>query len=137
MAENTGRNEIYANAVRAGKRTYFFDVKETRKGEYYLTLTESKRRFNKEQGKFFYEKHKIFLYKEDFEKFSNALEDVMEFIRARQSVVEKTHDHESSGSNDSEKKEENNQENDNSSESSDFSDINFDDLNSGENDKTY
>ncbi|MFW6019989.1 MAG: DUF3276 family protein [Bacteroidales bacterium] len=137
MAENTGRNEIYANAVRAGKRTYFFDVKETRKGEYYLTLTESKRRFNKEQGKFFYEKHKIFLYKEDFEKFSNALEDVMEFIRARQSVVEKTHDQDDSGSEAKDKKNEENQQSTDSTESSDFSNINFDDLNSGENDKTY
>ena len=140
MAENTGRNEIYANPVRAGKRTYFFDVKETRKGEYYLTLTESKRRFNKEQGKFFYEKHKLFLYKEDFEKFTNALEDAIEFIKARQTVVEKTHDHEGSsgseGKEENENQEENEQEKDQSVENSNFSDINFDDLNSEENKET-
>ncbi len=74
------REEIFSKAIRAGKRTYFFDVKATRANEYYLTITESKRRFNNEQGKFFYEKHKIFLYKEDFEKFANGLRDVIGFI---------------------------------------------------------
>ena len=66
--------------IRAGKRTYFFDVKATRSGEQYLTITESKRRFNNDQGKFFYEKHKLFLYKEDFEKFTRGLEEVIKFI---------------------------------------------------------
>lgn len=75
------REEIFSRAVRAGKRTYFFDVKATRSDEYYLTITESKRRFNNEQGKFFYEKHKLFLYKEDFDKFSDGLRDVFEFIK--------------------------------------------------------
>lgn len=65
------RQEIYTERVRAGKRTYFFDVKATRSNDYYLTITESKRRY-KEDG-FTYEKHKIFLYKEDFDKFANAL----------------------------------------------------------------
>lgn len=65
------REEIYSQRVRAGKRTYFFDVKTTRSNDYYLTITESKRKF-KEDG-FTYEKHKIFLYKEDFNKFANAL----------------------------------------------------------------
>jgi len=74
------REEIFSKVVRAGKRTYFFDVKETRGLEKYLTITESKRRFNNESGKFFYEKHKLFLYKEDFEKFSNGLKTVLDFI---------------------------------------------------------
>ena len=78
------RGEIFSRAVRAGKRTYFFDVKTTVGEEYYITITESKRRFNNEQGKFFYEKHKLFLYKEDFDKFSNGLSDVIEFIRTGQ-----------------------------------------------------
>lgn len=77
---NERREEIFSRAIRAGKRTYFFDVKATRSNEYYLTITESKRRFNNEQGKFFYEKHKLFLYKEDFEKFRNGLSDVMNFV---------------------------------------------------------
>jgi len=75
------REEIFSRTVRAGKRTYFFDVKATISDEFYLTITESKRRFNNEQGKFFYEKHKLFLYKEDFEKFNNGLSDVIEFIQ--------------------------------------------------------
>ena len=74
------REEIYSRVIRAGKRTYFFDVKATRSGEQYLTLTESKRRFNNENGKYFYEKHKIFLYQEDFEKFNDGLQDVIKFI---------------------------------------------------------
>ncbi|MCI5055953.1 MAG: PUR family DNA/RNA-binding protein [Flavobacteriales bacterium] len=73
------REEIYANAVRAGKRTYFFDVRKTRGEDYYLTITESKRKYN-DDGTFFYQKHKIFLYKEDFEKFSNALTDSIKKI---------------------------------------------------------
>jgi hypothetical protein len=78
------REEIFSRAVRAGKRTYFFDVKATVGDEYYITITESKRRFNNDQGKFFYEKHKLFLYKEDFDKFANGLSDVVEFIRTGQ-----------------------------------------------------
>ncbi|MFH1161222.1 MAG: DUF3276 family protein [bacterium] len=75
------RGEIFSKAVRAGKRTYFFDVKATIAEEQYLTITESKRRFNNDQGKFFYEKHKLFLYKEDFEKFVNGLNIAIDFIK--------------------------------------------------------
>ena len=73
------RNEIYSKSVRAGKRTYFFDVKSTRGGDHYLTVTESKKKFDQE-GNFHFEKHKIFLYKEDFEKFSDGLSDVLNKI---------------------------------------------------------
>lgn len=79
-ANNVEREEIFSNAVRAGKRTYFFDVKATRRNDYYLTITESKKRYNKD-GRFFYEKHKIFLYKEDFEKFIEGLTGAIEFIK--------------------------------------------------------
>mgnify|MGYP003807256491 CR=1 FL=1 len=78
--ERNDREEIFSKAVRAGKRTYFFDVKSTRSEDYYLTITESKRRFSNEQGKFFYEKHKLFLYPEDFEKFIKGLNDTIHFI---------------------------------------------------------
>ncbi|MEQ9426513.1 MAG: DUF3276 family protein [Cyclobacteriaceae bacterium] len=74
-----GRNEIYSERVRAGKRTYFFDIKSTRSNDYYLTITESKRKY-KEDG-FTYEKHKIFLYKEDFEKFVNALNQSIDHVK--------------------------------------------------------
>ncbi|WP_421878270.1 DUF3276 family protein [Marinoscillum sp.] len=81
MEENKekGRDEIYSERVRAGKRTYFFDVKSTRSNDYYLTITESKRRF-KDDG-FYYEKHKIFLYKEDFHKFVEALNETVNHVK--------------------------------------------------------
>ncbi len=66
-------DSLYEEAVRAGKRTYFFDVRATRSDDYYLTITESIKRF-KDDGTHTYQKHKIFLYKEDFQKFKNALE---------------------------------------------------------------
>lgn len=79
------QEEIYSQAIRAGKRTYFFDVKSTRSEELYLTITESKRHFNNELGKFQYEKHKVFLFKEDFEKFTDGLKDVVQYIENGQS----------------------------------------------------
>lgn len=81
MEENksNGRDEIYSAKVKAGKRTYFFDVKSTRSNDYYLTITESKKRF-KEDG-FTYEKHKIFLYKEDFNKFVEALHNTVMHVK--------------------------------------------------------
>ncbi len=82
-------DDVFSKPVRAGKRTYFFDVKATKGNDYYLTITESKRRVERD-GRFAYDKHKIFLYKEDFEKFSAGLEEVIAFIKERCPVVEKT-----------------------------------------------
>ena len=82
------REDIFSQAIRAGKRTYFFDVKATRTDQYYLTITESKRRFDAEQGKFYYEKHKVFLYQEDFEKFSNGFETAIKFIQTGEKPAE-------------------------------------------------
>jgi hypothetical protein len=73
------REEIFSKKVKAGKRTYFFDVKATRSNDYYLTITESKRKV-KDDG-FFYEKHKIFLYKEDFAKFVEALQESVDHVK--------------------------------------------------------
>jgi hypothetical protein len=73
------KDEIYSKVVRAGKRTYFFDVKPTRRNEFYLTITESKKRFEQD-GNFYFEKHKIFLYREDFDKFIEGLQEVMTFV---------------------------------------------------------
>ena len=86
--DNKEREEVFSKKVRAGKRTYFFDVKATRSNDYYVTITESKKRF--EDGVFI--KHKIFLYKEDFEKFAEGLEEVVGYIKANQEVVEKRYD---------------------------------------------
>ncbi len=84
---NAPRDDIHSQAVRAGKRTYFFDVKSTRSNELYLTITESKRRFNQQTGKFYYEKHKLFLYQEDFDKFKDALNNSFEAIERLQGEV--------------------------------------------------
>ncbi|MEY4289057.1 MAG: hypothetical protein RLZZ30_1145 [Bacteroidota bacterium] len=70
------QNEIYSKVVRAGKRTYFFDIKSTKGNDLYITLTESKKTFG-DEGDGNYQKHKIFLYKEDFEKFREGLDDVL------------------------------------------------------------
>jgi hypothetical protein len=78
--ERTEREDLFSKAVKAGKRTYFFDVKSTRGNDYYLTITESKKRFGTD-GKFTYEKHKIFLYKEDFEKFMEGLNESIQVIK--------------------------------------------------------
>ena len=78
--EDSEHREIFSKAVRAGKRTYFFDVKATKRNDYFLTITESKKRFQKD-GRFFFEKHKIFLYKEDFEKFMEGLNESIEVIK--------------------------------------------------------
>ena len=77
--KDNGKVEIYSQRVRAGKRTYFFDVKSTRSNDYYLTITESKRRY-KDDG-YYYEKHKIFLYKEDFNKFVEALNVTVDHVK--------------------------------------------------------
>ena len=79
MAENRDIEEIFSKSVRAGRRTYFFDVRSTRADDYYMTVSESKRDFN-EDGTPFYKKHKIYLYKEDFAKFKEALNEVSDYI---------------------------------------------------------
>ena len=87
--ENKEREEVFSKKVRAGKRTYFFDVKATRSNDYYVTVTESKKRL--EDGVFI--KHKIFLYKEDFEKFAEGLKETIDYIKANQEVVEKRYEY--------------------------------------------
>ena len=74
--------DVYSKPVRAGKRTYFFDVKSTKgNNDFYLTITESKRRQERD-GSFSFDKHKIFLYKEDFDKFAEGLQEAIAYIRA-------------------------------------------------------
>lgn len=86
--DNKDREEVFSKRIRAGKRTYFFDVKATRSNDYYITVTESKKRL--EDGSFI--KHKIFLYKEDFEKFAEGLQETMEYVKQNQEVVEKRYE---------------------------------------------
>ncbi len=79
MEHTTYKDEIFTKRVRAGKRTYFFDVKSTKsEKDFYITITESKRVSEEE-----YEKHKIFLYKEDFAKFSDALDETVDYVQTQ------------------------------------------------------
>jgi len=84
--------DIFERVIRAGRRTYFFDVRETKAGDYYLTITESKK-FTNEDGSYFYRKHKIYLYKEDFEDFQTALSEATDFIVAEkgEEVISERH----------------------------------------------
>ncbi|TAE35076.1 MAG: DUF3276 family protein [Sphingobacteriales bacterium] len=87
--DNKDREEVFSKKVRAGKRTYFFDVKATRSNDYYVTITESKKRL--EDGVFI--KHKIFLYKEDFEKFTEGLMETLNYVKENQEVEEKRYEY--------------------------------------------
>jgi hypothetical protein len=75
----SSKEEIYSKVMRAGRRTYFFDVRETKAGDYYLTITESKK-FTNDDGSFHYKKHKIYLYKEDFVEFKDNLVDMIDYV---------------------------------------------------------
>ena len=90
-AQERNGDDVFSKPVRAGKRTYFFDVKATKNNDYYLTITESKRRVDKD-GRFVYDKHKIFLYKEDFEKFTESLQEVIDFIKEKCPVTERVNE---------------------------------------------
>ncbi len=80
MEESKHVNEdIFSKVLRAGRRTYFFDVRSTKAGDYYLTVTESKK-FTEEDGTFHFKKHKIYLYKEDFSEFKNILDEMTDYI---------------------------------------------------------
>ncbi len=75
------KEEIYSKVLRAGRRTYFFDVRSTKAGDYYLTITESKK-FTNDDGSFHYKKHKIYLYKEDFSEFNSILQEMTDYVIA-------------------------------------------------------
>ncbi|MGJ8592405.1 MAG: PUR family DNA/RNA-binding protein [Aquaticitalea sp.] len=82
MSEHNGmmeKEEIYSKVLRAGRRTYFFDVRSTKADDYYLTITESKK-FTNDDGSFHYKKHKIYLYKEDFSEFNEILKEMTDYI---------------------------------------------------------
>lgn len=121
------RDDIYSKSLRAGNRTYFFDVKSTKSEELYLTITESKRRFNNDNGKFFYEKHKLFLYPEDFASFKEFFEETLEKIYEMNDGKEIIPREELEAQR--KEDEESHDDNKNSS-SNNFSDVNFDDLGS-------
>lgn len=90
--DHHGKEEIHSKVLRAGRRTYFFDVRATKADDYYLTITESKKHTN-ENGNHFYKKHKIYLYKEDFENFREILGEITDFIVSEKGteVISETH----------------------------------------------
>ncbi|MFN4199356.1 MAG: PUR family DNA/RNA-binding protein [Flavobacterium sp.] len=73
------KDEIFSKVLRAGRRTYFFDVRSTKADDYYITITESKK-FTEEDGSFHFKKHKIYLYKEDFQAFRDIMDEMMGFV---------------------------------------------------------
>lgn len=128
------RDDLYSKAVRAGKRTYFFDVRCTKGSDLYLTITESKRRFA-DDGKVFYEKHKLFLYKEDFDKFSEGLDGAIDKIKMLQetgefnSTEEREYSPQNSDDSDSEEQEEVDSSTDEEvNDEEELTDISFEDL---------
>ena len=127
------REEIFSKVLRAGRRTYFFDVRSTKAGDYYLTLTESKK-FTNEDGSFHYKKHKIYLYKEDFTEFSNILNEMTDYVISEkgEEVISERHQKDFKKEDNTESKGKTNDENekeDGSNESSnEFTDVSFDDI---------
>ena len=122
MTENKGMEEIFSKSIRSGRRTYFFDVRSTRAGDYYLTVTESKRDFN-EDGTPFYKKHKIYLYKEDFTNFKDALNEVSNYIIKEKGEKIISNTERKTGEISKEEKTETQEK-----PSTDFTEVNFDDL---------
>ena len=118
--------EIFSKALRAGRRTYFFDVRETKAGDYYLTITESKK-FTNEDGTFYYKKHKIYLYKEDFDEFKNSLNDTYNFIidEKGSEVISEKHDKDFDSKKEKEKEEEKSSDSENTDEEKDIADVDF------------
>ena len=105
--------DIFSKVVRAGRRTYFFDVRSTKAGDYYLTISESKK-FTNDDGTFYFKKHKIYLYKEDFENFSNTLGEMTKYIidEKGEEVISEIHDKDFKSKNDQNEDMENQSDND-------------------------
>ena len=118
--------EIFSKALRAGRRTYFFDVRETKAGDYYLTITESKK-FTNEDGTFYYKKHKIYLYKEDFAEFNSSLKETCDFIieNKGEEVISEKHDKDFDKKKENKEESESAKDKDEKEEEKDFADVDF------------
>ncbi|MEF3078733.1 PUR family DNA/RNA-binding protein [Winogradskyella poriferorum] len=125
--EMTDKEEIYSKVLRAGRRTYFFDVRATKAGDYYLTITESKK-FTNDDGSYHYKKHKIYLYKEDFSEFREILAEMTDYIinEKGEEVISERHQRDFKREDDFATQETKTAENLNGTES--FTDISFDDI---------
>ena len=118
--------EIFSKALRAGRRTYFFDVRETKAGDYYLTITESKK-FTNEDGTFYYKKHKIYLYKEDFAEFNSSLKETCDFIieNKGEEVISERHDKDFDIKKEKKEESESTDKKEEEEEEKDFADVDF------------
>jgi len=120
------KDEIFSKVLRAGRRTYFFDVRGTKAGDYYLTITESKK-FTHDDGSYHYKKHKIYLYKEDFSAFQENLTEMIDYIidEKGEEVISERHQKDFKKDNFSDDFDENQEV---SVATEKFTDINFDDI---------
>jgi hypothetical protein len=125
--EMMDKEEIYSKVLRAGRRTYFFDVRATKADDYYLTITESKK-FTNDDGSFHYKKHKIYLYKEDFTEFREILAEMTDYIinEKGQEVISERHQKDFKREDDFVAQEAKTPEDTKNSDS--FTDISFDDI---------
>ena len=138
------REEIFSKTLRAGRRTYFFDVRSTKAGDYYLTLTESKK-FTNDDGSYHYKKHKIYLYKEDFNEFSSNLSEMTDYIikekgeeviserhqkdyKKEEETTEELSEETESTEGEEESNDEAEESNDDDKDSSEFTDVKFEDI---------
>lgn len=123
------REEIFSKVLRAGRRTYFFDVRSTKAGDYYLTLTESKK-FTNDDGSFHYKKHKIYLYKEDFNEFSEILNEMTNYIISEkgEEVISERHQKDFKKEENHETKNDDDNEDSKDDSSNEFTDVSFDDI---------
>ncbi|MEX2349347.1 MAG: PUR family DNA/RNA-binding protein [Flavobacteriaceae bacterium] len=123
------QEEIYSKVLRAGRRTYFFDVRSTKAGDYYLTITESKK-FTNDDGSFHYKKHKIYLYKEDFASFKENVEEMIDFIISEkgEEVISERHQKDFKKENESDSDNEDDNQEGKKRNTDSFTDISFDDI---------
>ena len=126
------REEIFSKVLRAGRRTYFFDVRSTKAGDYYLTLTESKK-FTNEDGSFHYKKHKIYLYKEDFSEFSSILNEMTSYVISEkgEEVISERHQKDfkkEENTDATQESDDDKKEDDGEGSSNEFNDVEFDDI---------
>ena len=123
------REEIFSKVLRAGRRTYFFDVRSTKAGDYYLTLTESKK-FTNDDGSFHYKKHKIYLYKEDFKEFSEILNEMTDYIISEkgEEVISERHQKDFKKEENHETNNDEDNEDSKDDSSNEFTDVSFDDI---------
>tara|TARA_Y100000588_G_scaffold148874_1_gene162877 strand:- start:1905 stop:2327 length:423 start_codon:yes stop_codon:yes gene_type:complete len=138
------REEIFSKTLRAGRRTYFFDVRSTKAGDYYLTLTESKK-FTNDDGSFHYKKHKIYLYKEDFSEFNSILSEMTDYIikekgeeviserhqkdyKKEEETTEEPLEETESNEGEEDSNDEAEENNDDDKDSSEFTDVKFEDI---------